>query len=150
MPGRSTRHKPSSLLLGLPQDLRIEIATCVGVTAERPLDNLCGLCGTCSTMRRVCGHGDVGRRLSIEGIRDEISWVWNPLRTKHSFLCSKVSGIRRLVSSPKSKPSSSNTGDTMISGASPRVGTMRWPIYTPSCSTETTAVPPPTTPQRGT
>jgi hypothetical protein len=28
-------------------------------------------------MRRVCGHGVVGRLLSIEGIRDEISWVWN-------------------------------------------------------------------------
>jgi hypothetical protein len=28
-------------------------------------------------MRRVCGHGDVGQRLSIEGIRDDISWVWN-------------------------------------------------------------------------
>jgi hypothetical protein len=29
-------------------------------------------------MRRVCGHDDVDRRLSIEGIRDEISWVWDP------------------------------------------------------------------------
>jgi hypothetical protein len=29
-------------------------------------------------MRRVCGHGDVGRHLSIKGIRDEISWVWDP------------------------------------------------------------------------
>jgi hypothetical protein len=29
-------------------------------------------------MHRVCGYGDVGRRLSIEGIRYEISWVWNP------------------------------------------------------------------------
>jgi hypothetical protein len=28
-------------------------------------------------MRRVCGHGVVGRLVSIEGIRDEISWVWN-------------------------------------------------------------------------
>jgi TPR repeat protein len=33
-------------------------------------------------MRRVCGHGDVGRHLSIEGIRDEISWVWNPTAYK--------------------------------------------------------------------
>jgi hypothetical protein len=33
-------------------------------------------------MRRVCGHGDVGRCLSIEGIRDEISWVWNPTAYK--------------------------------------------------------------------
>jgi hypothetical protein len=44
-------------------------------------------------------------------------------------------GIWRLVSSPESKPSSSNTGDTMISTAPLRVGTMRQPIYTPSCST---------------
>jgi hypothetical protein len=33
-------------------------------------------------MRRVCGQGDVGRHLSIEGIRDEISWVWNPTAYK--------------------------------------------------------------------
>jgi hypothetical protein len=33
-------------------------------------------------MRRVCDHGDVGRRLSIEGIPDEISWVWNPTTYK--------------------------------------------------------------------
>jgi hypothetical protein len=32
----------------------------------------------------------------------------------------------------------------------PRVGTMLRPIYMPSCSTETMAVPPPTTPRRGT
>jgi hypothetical protein len=25
----------------------------------------------------MCGHGDVGQHLSIEGIRDEISWVWD-------------------------------------------------------------------------
>jgi hypothetical protein len=75
MPGRSTRHQPSSLLLGLPQDLCIEIAVRLGVTSERPLADLRSLRGTCSTMHRVCGHDDVGRRLSIEGIRDEISWV---------------------------------------------------------------------------
>jgi TPR repeat protein len=33
-------------------------------------------------MRRMCGHDNVGRRLSIEGIRDEISWVWNPTAYK--------------------------------------------------------------------
>jgi hypothetical protein len=73
MPGRSTRHHPSSLLLGLPQELRIEIAARIGATSEWPLANLRSLRGTCSTMRRVCGHDDVGRRLLIEGIRDEIS-----------------------------------------------------------------------------
>jgi hypothetical protein len=82
MPGRSTWHQPSSLLVGLPQDLRIEIAARVGVTSEQPLADLRSLCGTCSTMRCVCGHGDVGWRLSIEGIRDEISWGWNPTTLK--------------------------------------------------------------------
>jgi hypothetical protein len=38
----------------------------------------------------------------------------------------------------------------MISSMPPRVGTMRHPIYTPSCYTETMAVPLPTTPQMGT
>jgi hypothetical protein len=33
-------------------------------------------------MRHVCGHGDVGRRLSIERIQDEISWVWDPTAYK--------------------------------------------------------------------
>jgi hypothetical protein len=75
MPGRSTQHQPSSLLLGLSQDLHIEIVARVGATSERPLADLRSLRSTCSTMRRVCDHGDVGRRLSIEGIRDEISWV---------------------------------------------------------------------------
>jgi hypothetical protein len=102
MPKRSTRHQPSSLL-GLPQDLCIEIAVRVGATSERPFADLCSLHGTCSTMRRVCGHGNVGRRFSIEGIWDEISWVWNPTGL----------GIQRLASSPESKPSWSNIGDTM-------------------------------------
>jgi hypothetical protein len=82
MPGKSTRHQLSSLLLGLPQDLRIEIAARVGATSERPLAYLRSLRGTFSTMHRVCDHGDVGRCLSIEGIRDEISWVWNPTAYK--------------------------------------------------------------------
>jgi hypothetical protein len=73
MPGRSRWHQPSSLL-DLPQDLRIEIVARVGATSERPLAELRSLRGTCSNMHRVCGHDDVGQRLSIEGIRDEISW----------------------------------------------------------------------------
>jgi hypothetical protein len=81
MPGRSRRHQPSSLL-GLPQDLHIEIAAHVGATSEWPLVDLRSLRGTCSTMHRVCGHDDVGRCLSIEGIQDEISWVWDPTTYK--------------------------------------------------------------------
>jgi hypothetical protein len=33
-------------------------------------------------MRCVCGHSDVSRHLSIEGIRDEISWVWDSIAYK--------------------------------------------------------------------
>jgi hypothetical protein len=36
-------------------------------------------------MRRVGSHGDIGRRLSIERIRDEISWVWDPTTYKAFF-----------------------------------------------------------------
>jgi hypothetical protein len=43
-------------------------------------------------MRRVCGHNDVGRCLSIEGIRDEISWVWNP--TNYKAFLAMLSGLR--------------------------------------------------------
>jgi hypothetical protein len=91
MPGRSTRHQPSSLLLGLPQDLHIEITALVGATSKRPLADLRSLRGTCSTMRRVCGHDNVGRRLSIEGIRDAISWVWNP--TAYKAFLAMLSGL---------------------------------------------------------
>jgi hypothetical protein len=42
-------------------------------------------------MRRVCGHGDVGRRLSIEGIQDEIAWVWNP--TTYKAFLAMLSGL---------------------------------------------------------
>jgi hypothetical protein len=150
MPGRSTRHQPSSLLPGLPQDLRIEIAACVGATSERPLADLRSLRGTCSTMRCVCGHGDVDRRLSLEGIRDEISWVWNP--TAYKTFLAMLSGL----GNPEACFLSEITAffiehrDTMIFGAPPRVGTMRRPIYTPSCSIETMVVSPLMTPRRGT
>jgi hypothetical protein len=33
-------------------------------------------------MHRMCGHHDVCRRLSIEGIRHEICWVWDPTAYK--------------------------------------------------------------------
>jgi hypothetical protein len=94
MPGRSTRHQPSSLLLGLPQDLCIEIAARIDATSERPLADLRSLRGTCSIMRCVCGHCDVGRRLSIEGIRDEISWVWYP--TTYKAFLAMLTGLGNL------------------------------------------------------
>jgi hypothetical protein len=43
-------------------------------------------------MHRVCGHGDVGQHLSIEGIRDEISWVRNP--TDYKAFLAMLSGLR--------------------------------------------------------
>jgi hypothetical protein len=42
-------------------------------------------------MRRVCGHGDVDCHLSIEGIRDEISWVWN--LTAYKAFLAMLSGL---------------------------------------------------------
>jgi hypothetical protein len=42
-------------------------------------------------MRCVCGHDDVSRRLSIEGIRDKISWVWNP--TAYKAFLAMLSGL---------------------------------------------------------
>jgi hypothetical protein len=54
MTGRSGWHQPSSLL-GLPQNLHIEIAMRIGVTSEWPLADLCSLRVTFSTMRHVCG-----------------------------------------------------------------------------------------------
>jgi hypothetical protein len=80
------------MLLGIPQDLRIDIAACVGATSERPLADLRSLRGTCSTMRHVCSHSDAGPRLSIEGIRDEISWVWNP--TTYKAFLAMLSGLK--------------------------------------------------------
>jgi hypothetical protein len=101
-------------------------------------------------MRHVCGHGNVGRRLLIKGIGDDISWVWDPTAYK-AFLAMLtglgnpeacfLSGIKAFFIE--------NRG-YMIFGAPPRVGTMRRPIYTPSFSTETMAVPPPMTPRSGT
>jgi hypothetical protein len=45
-------------------------------------------------MHCVCGHGDVGWRLSIEGIRDEISWVWNT--TAYKTFLAMLSGLGNL------------------------------------------------------
>jgi hypothetical protein len=151
MPGRSTRHQLSSLLLGLPQDLHIEIAARVSATSEWPLADLRSLRGTCSTMRRVCGHGDVGRHLSIEGIRDEISWVWNP--TSYKAFLAMLTDLGNPEACFLSRIKAffiEHRGYNDLRRAPPRVGTMRRRVYTPSCSTETMVVPPPTTPRRDT
>jgi hypothetical protein len=97
-------------------------------------------------MRHVCGHGDVGQHLSIEGIRDEISWVWDPTAYKAFLAMLTGLGNSEACFLSEIKELFIKTGDTMISRTPPRVGTMWRPIYTPSCSTETTAVPPPMTP----
>jgi hypothetical protein len=76
MSERSRQHQPS-LLLDLPQELCIEIVARVDATLERPLADLRSLRGTCSTMRRMYVHNNIGRCLSIDGIREEISWVWD-------------------------------------------------------------------------
>jgi hypothetical protein len=97
-------------------------------------------------MRRVCGHGDVGRCLSIEGIRGEISWVWNPTAYKeflamltdleHPEACF-LSGIKAFFIEHR------EYNDLWCAAE----GCMMWrPIYVPSCFTETMEVAPPTTP----
>jgi hypothetical protein len=84
--GKKRRHLSS--LLDLPQDLCIEIAAHVGATLDWPLADLLILRSTCSTMRHVCSHRDVGRRFKIEGIRDEIFLgCGTPPHTKPSLLC---------------------------------------------------------------
>jgi hypothetical protein len=45
-------------------------------------------------MRHVSGHHDASRCLSIEGIQDEISWVWNP--TAYKTFLAMLSGHRNL------------------------------------------------------
>jgi hypothetical protein len=149
LPGRSRRYQPSSLL-GVPQDLCIEIVAHVGVTSEWPLADLRSLRGTCSTMRRVCDHSDVGRRLSIEGIRDEISWVWNPTSYKAFLAMQTGLGHPEACFHSGIKPFFIEHRGYNISGTPLRVGTMRRPIYTSYFSTETMAVPPPPTPRSGT
>jgi hypothetical protein len=74
----------------------------IGATSERPLADLCNLRGTCSTMRRVCGHDEVGRHLSIEGIQDEI-YVWDPTAYK-DFLAMLIDLGNPGLTSPGSKP----------------------------------------------
>jgi hypothetical protein len=39
----------------------------------------------------MCGHGDIGRHLLIKGIRNEISWVWNP--TAYKAFLAMLSGL---------------------------------------------------------
>jgi hypothetical protein len=149
MPGRSRRHQPS-LLLDLPQDLRIEIEARIGATSERTLADLRSLRGTCSTMHCACSHGDVGRRLSIEGIRDEISWMWDPTAYK-SFLAmlTDLGNPEDCFFSRIKAVFMENRGCNDLRRA-PRVGVMQRPIYTPSFSTGTMAVPLLTTPRSGT
>jgi hypothetical protein len=97
-------------------------------------------------MRRMCGHSNVGRRLSIEGIRDEIFCVLNP--TAYKAFLAMLSGLRNpeacFLSEIKAFFIEHRGYDDLRRAAG--VGTMRWRIYTPSCSTETMAVPPPMTP----
>jgi hypothetical protein len=101
-------------------------------------------------MRRVCGHDDVGRRLLIEGIRDEISWVWNPTAYK-AFLAMLIglgnleacflSGIKAFFIEHRGYNDLQRAIEGGHDGA---------PIYMPYCSIKTIAVPPLTTARRGT
>jgi hypothetical protein len=98
----------------------------------------------------MCGHGDVARSLSIKGIRDEISWVWNP--TAYKAFLSMLSGLGNLEACFLSGIKAffiEHRGYNDLQRAA-EGGHNGAPIYMPSCSTKTIAVPPPTTPRRGT
>jgi hypothetical protein len=68
------RWHPTSLLLALPGELAIEIASHLTVTLERPMDNLCSLWVTCSSMHRICGNLAIGRRVALDQCRRGLGW----------------------------------------------------------------------------
>jgi hypothetical protein len=95
-------------------------------------------------MRRVCSHSDIGRCLSIEGIRDEISWVWDP--TAYKAFLAMLTGLGNPVAcffSGIKAVFMENRGYNDL----PRAA--EGGHNTPSYSTEIMVVPPPTTPRSG-
>ena len=63
-----------TLLMALPTGLAIEITGHLAVTSERPMDDLCSLRATCSSMRSICGNPIVGQRLSLVRFRCGMTW----------------------------------------------------------------------------
>jgi hypothetical protein len=56
-------------LMVLPTDVQIEIAVHLTATSDRPMDDLCSIRATCSSMHRICGDPTVDRRLALDRFR---------------------------------------------------------------------------------
>jgi hypothetical protein len=53
----------------LPTDVQIEIAVRLTATSDRPMDDLCSIRATCSSMHHICGDPIIGRRLALDRFR---------------------------------------------------------------------------------
>ena len=60
------RQHPMSLLLALPDELAIEITGHLAATIERPMDDLCSLWVTYSSMRGIYGNPAIGRCVALD------------------------------------------------------------------------------------
>ena len=52
-----------------PAKVQIEIASHLMVTLERPMDDLCNLWVTCSSMHRMCGDPTAGQCVVVDRCR---------------------------------------------------------------------------------
>ena len=60
--------------MALPTDLAIEIIGHLTVTSEQPMDDLCSLQVTCSSMRCICGNPAIGRCFLLVRFRCQTTW----------------------------------------------------------------------------
>ena len=58
----------------LPDELAIEIAGHLAMTSEQPMDNLCTLRVTCTSMHYICGNLTIGQRLGLDRFRRGRTW----------------------------------------------------------------------------
>jgi len=61
-------------LLALPDELAIKITSHLATTTEQPMDDLCSLWVTCSSMRRICSNPAIGRCLALDRFRCRRTW----------------------------------------------------------------------------
>jgi len=74
------------MLLVLPTELAIEIVGHLATTSVQPMDDLCSLWATCSSMRRICGNPAIGRRMALD--RCKHGWGWDDLSNYYALLAS--------------------------------------------------------------
>ena len=72
------RWHPTSLLLVLPNERAIKIAGHLAATSKWPMDDLCSLWVTYSSMRHIYGNPTVGRHFSLVRFRCGTMWD-NPI-----------------------------------------------------------------------